>query len=40
MWKKALRRYKVEEDYNKTRLGLLKKNKREEYKYCLKLNGQ
>jgi|SoiMethySBSTD1v2_1073268.scaffolds.fasta_scaffold1165206_1 hypothetical protein len=40
MWKNALSKYKVREDHNKTMLGLVKKNGREEYQYCLKLNGQ
>ena len=40
MWIKALSRYKVGEDHNKPKLELVKKNDREEYQYCLKLNGQ
>jgi hypothetical protein len=40
MKKKDLKRHNVREYSEKTILELEKKNKREEYKYCLNQNGQ
>ena len=40
MKKKRLNGNKIREYYEKTMLELEKKNKREEYKYCLNQNGQ